>query len=160
MSAPAPAAAPAAPHLQPHVENLGTTITDFHAHVHKDEHHEHPQVGVLKGINNAALHFLQLAANAKKDFPDALKHHFYHGLHKEVKSAEKAAKKFIEQKPSLVEKGVNGKEVTLALEGQLIAVIALFDVLKAQDKEFQKHAGHIEQELTATIQGAIDAYSK
>lgn len=70
----------------------------------------------------------------QKDFPDALKHHFYHDLHKEVKAAEQAAKKFIALKPALSEKGVSGPDVTLALEGQLIAIIALFDVLKAQDK--------------------------
>ncbi|KAF7976537.1 hypothetical protein HWV62_6177 [Athelia sp. TMB] len=157
MSA-APAVTPA--HLKPHVDNLSAEWAEVHENLHKEEHHKNPQDFVLKAIHNTSMQFLQLAAQAKKDFPDAQKHHFYRDLEQLGKSGEQAAKKFFESKPAFVEQGLDPKVVVLALEGEMIAIIALFDVLKAQDKEYQKHAGHIEEQITGMLQRAIDVYSK
>ncbi|KZP27991.1 hypothetical protein FIBSPDRAFT_927934 [Athelia psychrophila] len=145
-------------HIAPHVENLSNTISQFHGHIESD--HEDPHGGVCDGINNAALHFLQLAAHVKKSFPEAERHHFYIDLHKEVKAAHKAAHKFNEMKPTLAAKGVKVKDVELALEGQMIAIIAMFDICKAADPKYEEHCAHIEKSLKETVQGAIDTYSK
>lgn len=74
-----------------------------------------------------------LTSRQQKSFPEAERHHFYVDLHKEVKAAHKAAHKFNEMKPTLAAKGVKVNDVELALEGQMIAIIAMFDICKAVD---------------------------
>jgi len=147
-------------HLAPHIENLGSTIKEFHTHVESKPGHHHATRGVLHGINNAALHFLQLAAHVRKGFPEADRKAFYTDLNNEVQAAEKAAATFNELHAHLSENGVNGAQVEAALLGQQIAIEALFNNLKAADPNFEADAGHIQKSLDATVQGAIDTYAK
>ncbi|KZP27881.1 hypothetical protein FIBSPDRAFT_927854 [Athelia psychrophila] len=145
-------------HIAPHVENLGTTITQFHSHI--ESGHEAPHNGVVDAANNGALHFLQLAAQVKKSFPEAERHHFYADMHKQTKAARKAGQRFNELKPTLVAQGVRGSDVVSALEGWMIVIIVLFDLLKAADPKYEEHCAHIETSFKGTIQATIDLYSK
>ncbi|KZP27879.1 hypothetical protein FIBSPDRAFT_886111 [Athelia psychrophila] len=158
-------------HIAPHVENLGNTISQFHSHI--ESGHEAPHdasvpivqpfqiPGIVDAANNAALHFLQLAARVKKSFPEAERHHFYVDLQKEVtEAAHKAGQSFNELKPTLVSKGINCSDIVMAMEGAMIAIIAMFDILKAADPKYEEHCAHIEASLMGTVQGAIDRYSK
>ncbi|KZP17877.1 hypothetical protein FIBSPDRAFT_933798 [Athelia psychrophila] len=97
-------------HIAPHVENLSNTFGQFLGHI--ESGHEAPH---------------------GKSFPEPEHHHFYIDLHKEVQASHKICHEFHEMKPALLARGVKGSDIVLAFEGETIAIIAMFDSLKAAD---------------------------
>ncbi|KZP32663.1 hypothetical protein FIBSPDRAFT_1036774 [Athelia psychrophila] len=145
-------------HIAPHVENLGNAISQWHGHI--ESGHEAPHGGICDGINAFSLHFLQIAAHVKKSFPEAERPHFYVDLNKEGESGLKASQKFNEMMPTLLTQGVKASDVVLALEGEMIAMIAMYDSLKAADPKYEEHCAFLENYTMKLVQDMIDTYSK
>lgn len=80
-----------------------------------------------------SLHDQPLISRQQKSFPEDQRPHFYVDLNKEGEAGLKASQKFRAMKPTLLTQGVKASDVVLALDGEMIALIAMYETIEAAD---------------------------